>query len=58
MGIIENKITNTKNPSKTILQHKNIVRRAFQLNDGRIISCSDDDYINIYSLYNTNHLDI
>ena len=58
MGIMENLVTNTKTPLKIIVNHKNIVRRAFQLIDGRIISCSDDDYINIYSLYNTNHIDI
>lgn len=58
MGVVENKITNIKKPSKIILHHKNIVRRVFQLKDGRIISCSDDDYINIYNLYNINHFDI
>ena len=58
MGIVENLVTKTKTSLKIILKHKNIVRRAFQLIDGRIISCSDDDYINIYSLYNTNHIDI
>ena len=58
MGIVENLVTNTKNPFKVIKHHKNIVRRIFQLKEGRIISCSDDDFINIYNLFNINIIDI
>ena len=58
MGIVENRVTKIKQPNKIIINHKNIVRRVFQLKDRRIISCSDDDYINIYNLYNPNKIDI
>ena len=58
MGIVENLVTNIKNPSYKIICHKNIVRRVFELTDGRLISCSDDDYIIIYNRYSLNEIDI
>ena len=58
MGIVENLVTNIKDPSHKSICHKNIVRKVFELADGRLISCSDDDYIIIYNKYNIDEIDI
>ena len=53
-----NEVKKVKEPIATINNSIYVIRRAFQLKDGRIISCSDDGTILIYKLYSITEVDI